>query len=101
MKETQIQKVILQYLNLKGFAYRINTMGVFDKSRNTYRTTNGSKGIPDIYFMSKKHGAIWFEVKSPKGRLNPDQKVFQSLCKNFTIPHYVVRSLDEVMEIVK
>jgi len=101
MKEVQIQKAILQYLNLKGYAYRINTMGVYDASRQAYRTTSGSKGVPDIYFMSKKHGAIWFEVKSAKGRLNPHQKAFQALCKNFNILHHVVRSLDEVMEIVK
>jgi len=101
LKEVEISKQIMQYLKLFGYAYRINTVGIYDQAKHVYRSTHSSRGIPDIYFMSKKFGVIWFEVKSTKGKLNYHQKVFKTLCFDCEVQHHVVRSLDDVMEIVK
>ena len=66
-KESAIQSAILRYLRTIGYVYKISTTGIYDPKRQIFRK-NLNKGIPDIYFMSNKHGAIWFEVKNEKGK---------------------------------
>ena len=76
-KESEIQAMILQWLNLKGlFCWRNNTGAV--KIQNVNGTTRmfraGMSGMPDILGISKKGRLFAIEVKRPKtGRLTDIQ----------------------------
>ncbi len=101
MKESQIQSQIMQYLALKGFPYKISTTGIYDPTRKVFRK-NYHKGVPDIIFLHRD-GVMFFEVKKKKpksGLLKDEQGLFQDRCRLLNIKHYVVDSLDDVMEVV-
>lgn len=43
---------------------------------------------------------LFFEVKTPEGRLSGKQKAFQAHCQQMSIPYHVVRSVDEFKAII-
>lgn len=103
--ENQIQNAILDYLALKhkkdGMLFgRINTGGVYDPTRKTFRSMPkySLNGFPDI-FVVKDGFFIGLEVKTKSGRQSANQKEFEKNCKQAGGEYYVVRSIDDVMEI--
>lgn len=77
-RETDIQKQILTFLHLnKICAWRNNNGGVWDPTRKTFRTSfTGRKGVSDILGVLPMGRFLAIEVKTPKGKLSPDQAVF-------------------------
>lgn len=79
MTEKIIENQILQYLSLVGvFAFKINSTGVYDPIKKVFRKSMNRhhiKGVSDILAcIDGRFVAI--EVKTPKGRLSPDQDKF-------------------------
>jgi penicillin-binding protein-related factor A (putative recombinase) len=81
MTEKQIEKQILQWLNLqpKTFAFKINTVGIYDPKRNIYRKNLNPfvvKGTSDI--LGVRNGIFFaIEVKRPRAkRLTTGQTAF-------------------------
>lgn len=106
MKEGIIQTQILEYLRLKenqGLLYytRLNSTGVFDPTKKVFRrpSPHQKHGIPDIMVI-KDNKVIFLECKSDIGKQSEYQKGFEEVCKQNIIPYYVVRSLDEVCDII-
>lgn len=69
MTEKEIEKQILGWLNLQAgvFAFKVNTVGVFDPTQKVYRKTSKYvvKGTSDILAIA--HGRfLAIEVKTPK-----------------------------------
>ena len=67
--EKAIEKVICQYLDLKGcFPCKVETTGIFDPSKKTFRSVTNPyirKGFSDIMFFWKNK--VWYcEVKTPE-----------------------------------
>jgi hypothetical protein len=78
--EKLIESAILDWLNLqpKTFAFKVNTVGVFDPKRRVYRTNRNPhlhNGTSDILGL---HDQSFFaiEVKYNKGRPTANQKSF-------------------------
>jgi len=74
MKQTEklIERAILSYLNIlpNVFAWKCNTMGVFDRSINKYRTLKGFsiRGVSDILGVISPQGIMLaIECKTEKG----------------------------------
>ncbi len=70
---------IITYLNYNGcMARRINTHGIYDAKRQTYRKLHGqSKGTSDIIGMQKGSGRlIAIEIKIGNDSLSPEQHGF-------------------------
>ena len=69
-----------------------------------YQGTMMAKGIPDIFAIlpgcvrgsASRPVALWIEVKSPKGRLRPEQAQFREQCLAADLAH-VVGGLDAVI----
>jgi hypothetical protein len=110
--EKQIENTILEFLKYKPgvFAFKVNTMGVFDKSRGRYRSISKNiiPGTPDIIacFSVKSVGVfVGLEVKSEKGKQSKEQKSFQQKLQTRANGYYfTVRSIkeaDEALESVK
>lgn len=104
MKEGIIQTQILEYLRLQNNLYytRLNSTGVFDPTKKVFRrpSPHQKHGIPDIMII-KDNKVIFLECKSDVGKQSEYQKEFQQVCDNNKIDYYVVRSLDEVCDIIK
>jgi hypothetical protein len=57
----------------------------------------GKKGIADLLLI---HGGkvIFVEVKTPTGRLTPEQREFQKVCQINGQPYFIARSLEGFMK---
>ena len=58
------------------------------------------KGVPDLCVVAPGGRAHFIEVKAPRGRLEPEQRAFETDCARNEIPHAVVRSLDEAIAVL-
>ena len=98
MKEIEIQRSILDYLEKKRiFHYRNNSGGFRDINNHFYRF--GALGSPDIIcVVDGKY--IGLEVKTKKGQQSEHQKDFQKKLEKAGGEYYVVRSIDDVMKIL-
>jgi len=56
-------------------------------------------GIPDRIMLYQ--GKTWMlEIKKPKGKLSPKQIDFQAMCERNGVPYVVVRSIEDLMEVI-
>lgn len=101
--EKDIEKAILELLTFNGFlAWKNSTIGVYDSKMGSFRKPMGKfhlTGVSDI--IAIKHGVVWFiEVKTPKGKMTNNQKIFQEMVENHGGNYLLARSIDDIMHIV-
>lgn len=74
LSEKQIESSILEYLSFKKiFAWKQNTIGVFDQDKGIYRKPSSKfiiKGISDILAIGPLGRLIAIEVKTPARKKN-------------------------------
>lgn len=60
------------------------------------------KGVADLVLLLPRcgFGALCIEMKSAKGRLQPEQKRFWELCQEWNIKYCVCRSFGEFQNII-
>ena len=90
MTEQQIQTDIKTYLEYKGFfVFKIHQQGKYC-----------FRGISDL--IAVKDGiTIFVEVKTPTGKLRPEQMSFMEQIQNHGAKYIIARSLDDIREAVK
>jgi hypothetical protein len=54
-------------------------------------------GVADYCFISPQR-SFFIEVKTKKGTLSPDQKLFKSWCEEMNVEYYICRSYKECVE---
>lgn len=102
--EAAIQKQIISYLLSQGYmAVRINS-AVLPGAQSGARvpsyvaaTPRGkhTAGHPDV--VAYRDGrAVFFEIKTPTGKLSDRQKRFIEVLDQYNMPTYVVRSVNDV-----
>lgn len=75
MKESDIVRAILDYLQLKGiFAWRVNNGGIY-RGDGKY-SFSGTKGVADIIGVLKDGKILTIECKTKKGKLSIHQDLF-------------------------
>lgn len=86
--EDQLRPLIIKALKKRGFkVWRIE---------NSLR---GNKGIPDL--LAFKIGYMcWIEVKTPTGRIQPEQLEFADLCFGAGVNHFFIRSVEDLNKII-
>ena len=87
--ETALKRQIRDYLRLKGWFVMHVLQGL-----GSYR------GASD-FVVAKNGRVVFLEVKSPKGRQSKYQVEFQREVERQRCEYWVVRSLDDVMEMEK
>jgi len=93
MKESDVQRQILDYLALKGiFHYRNNSGAFVDAQKHFYRF--GALGSPDIICVIKGQ-FVGIEVKAPKGKQSEHQKEFQRNLEEAGGQYILAYSLDD------
>lgn len=100
MTEKEIETSILDWINQqpKCFAFKINTIGVYDENIEAYRKTSKFvlKGTSDIIGIWKGK-PLAVEVKSKTGRLSQEQKAFINRYIDLGGIAFKVSSLEEVV----
>lgn len=100
VKEVDIQRQICKYLELKRIPFwRNNNSGMFREGRH-FSNRFGMKGLPDIFVLFGVF-TLAIEVKSEKGRLSEDQKKFAEIWEGGQRKFFMVRSLEEVQNIIE
>ena len=115
MKEADLKLAVSQYLEYgtnqgKWYADRLNSGSVLVKRGNkTYRVELCREGTAD--FMVIRHGfkvgdvvfafrLVFLELKGDKGKQSSEQGAFQKLVGAQGAEYYIVRSVEDVMEIL-
>lgn len=102
--EKDIEKSILQYLEFVPgcFAWKSNTVGIFDPVRKVYRKQKNKyaiNGVADILGIYKGK-FIALEVKSRTGKPSQEQKIFlENIERNGGIAG-IVRSVDDARKVL-
>lgn len=118
MKEADLQRAVSDYLQYQmnlGKLYfdRLNSGSILTKrGKNTYRVSLCREGTAD--FMVVKgwetdrfsisdliSEIIFLELKGTKGKQRPEQKEFQELVEAQGAEYYVVRSIEELEDILE
>lgn len=103
MKESDIQRIIVDYLNYRKDIYfvRNNTLSgrIIRKNGSTGWVRNSKPGAPDIIVCYKGRW-IGLEIKNERGRQSPEQKQAEQDIVWAGGEYWVVRSLEEVMSIL-
>ena len=118
--EASIKSAISDYLQYKTnageiYADRLNSGDFIEARGNTRRRIRGCrKGTADFFVLQsillwdgvhatriRSVRGIFLEIKSPTGKQSPEQVVFQKLVENQGGEYHIVRSVDEVMEVLK
>ena len=105
MTEKEIENAILTYLNLRPdcFAFKVNTVGVFDSVKKVYRKSNNKfavNGVSDIIAQFDGLGTVFIEVKTPKGRQSDAQKAFENSINRYNGNYFIARGLDDIKKII-
>jgi len=99
--ESNVLDAVCEYLHKQGhFFFRVNNVGVYDTVKGIHRTPPkwAMKGVSDVILVWK--GKTYFiEIKSPVGKLSPDQIAFQAHVEDNDVDYFVVRSIDEIMRL--
>ena len=102
MLEQEIKNNILEYLMFRRdvFVFPIDSVGIFDPIRKIYRKKNSRfhiKGVSDILGITSKGVFLAIEVKSEKGAVRPDQKIFLDRISEMGGISFVARSVSDVV----
>ena len=102
MTESKIQYDICQYLQSKDIYFFScpNELAGKDPRRMRHFVAMGLRsGVSDLIVLLPNR-IIFLEVKTDKGRQSDNQKRFQKKVESLGFEYYVVRSVDEVENIV-
>ena len=81
-----------------GIALDLRRLGWHVTKTSQHARPQGmTAGIPDLYAMHPRHGGIWIEVKTPKGRLRDSQKAWHADAERCGVPVVVARSTADVL----
>ena len=100
--EKDIQLSVCEYLTLKKhFFWRANNIPVFDKKAGFYRPMPkyAMQGVPDIIIIGDGGFVIFLEIKSSVGKLSKSQKEFQRRCKEVGAEYYVIKTVDQLIDL--
>lgn len=111
MKESQIQRAIMDYLAAERIpAFRMNTGAMFGSHKGKkWAVRFGQKGMADIFatpWTGRVFGGtrlscldhLWIEVKTAKGVQSDDQVEFQRYVEENGMEYLLARSVDDVRE---
>ena len=107
MKESEIQKQILDYLKGRGyFAERMPLGGVqMNVGGNKFMRKNPLSGFPDLFFFSNNNTVypkfVGIEVKTLTGKQSNIQKEWEKKLTDIGVLYFLARSVDDVIKFLK
>ena len=104
-KESDIQIACNQYLNILANTYYFRHFHVANEGKRSINYHAQMKrmglkaGCPDIIVEYPQGRILYIELKTPKGRLSDNQKLWAVQSKGLGTPHFIVQG--EVLECVQ
>lgn len=99
--EQDIQNLIRVALTPIATVFRVNT-GTVKTHDGRYFKTGVPKGFSDLCGYRKSDGKMFFiEVKTPAGRIRPDQEHFLKEMSKYPVITGVARSAEQAIEIIE
>lgn len=99
--ESLIRNQICSYLRSKKILCFVHdSVGIYDPTKKVYRTNKNPyrmKGVADILGCLPDGRFLAIEVKTPKGRLTPEQRLFLGQIQASGGVSFVARSIDDVI----
>lgn len=91
---------IVTFLNDMGhFAWRLNTMGVYDQNAGRYRKNNSINGVTDVLCVLNITGrSLFVEIKIGKDRMKIDQEIFRDEVVKRGAIHWVINDINQFTE---
>ena len=100
MTEQDIQNLIRAALSDYAIVFRTN-VGKVRTADGRYFDTGLPKGHSDLYGFRKSDGRVFYiEVKTPKGRVRPDQQKFIEIVTENGAIAGVARRVEDALEII-
>ena len=105
--EEIIQEQIVDYLNIKKVMHMAipNELGGGGKSGMLrtlrHKRMGMRKGSPDLILFMPNARLVCIEVKTKGSYQSESQKVFESEVKQLGFEYYVIRSIEELKEVLK
>lgn len=99
-KETTLSNKIMERFSQLGCIPIRQQSGLF-YNRELQPVRIGINGLPDYLILINDRKCFWVEMKTPKGKLREDQERFHKFLHSIGHHVYVVRSVEEVDEIVR
>ena len=101
MTEQDIQNLIRAALTPIAMVFRINT-GTVKTHDGRYFSSGTPKGFSDITGFRKSDGKAFFiEIKTPTGKLRPDQEHFLKQMSQYPVITGVARSVEDAIDIIE
>ena len=98
--ETVLQAEIMLALSQDGHVpLRNNTGAMQDKTGRLVRFGVGGKGGPDLWVICRDGMACGIEVKTPKGKVRPEQEAFLAMVRSKGGRAGIARSVEEALAI--
>jgi hypothetical protein len=97
MRESDVQRAILDYLSLKRVFHYRNNSGAFKRDDGHFYRF-GALGSPDIVCVIDGN-YVGIEVKAPKGKQSDHQKEFQRKLEAAGGRYILAYSLDDVSDV--
>ena len=100
--ETNLTAEIMLALSKDGHTpFRNNTGAYLDKTGRMVRYGVGGKGGPDLWVICSDGVACGIEVKTPTGRVRPEQEAFLSMARSKGARAGVARSVQDALDIAR
>lgn len=104
MTESELQREIIAALGaLPGVVCWRNNVGVAAQGERSVAYGVGGKGAPDLLCEVQRGQwwtAVWLEVKTPDGRLRPEQRAWHDAARRAGRHVHVVRSVQDALDVV-
>lgn len=98
MTETDLQSLIRIALSKRGIVLRLN-VGTFRTKDGRWMHSGLPSGTPDLLFIGQNIVAF-IEVKTPRGKVRPEQEVFMQRVVSLGHRAGVARSVEEALNII-
>lgn len=103
-REAHLEVSICHYLRIKGiFFWKQANRGYFDPKKGRFRkdwNPYTRRGVPDLILIVNGQ-FVGLEVKSARGSQSDEQRQFQQECERHGGKYFVVRSLEDVENVLK
>lgn len=101
-KETDILRAVCDYLQMrksKGYLFwRANNIGMYDGKDYRPLPKYSMLGVPDINLIYNGQ-YIGLEVKTKVGTQSDNQKEFERRCREAGAEYYIIRSVNDVIDL--
>jgi len=98
LTEQDMQNLIRVELSKTGKVYRTNSGTAYDRNGNVIKLM--PKGFADLMYFGKDGTVAFIEVKTPTGKVKPEQLVFLEMMSNYGHRCGVARSVQDAINIV-